>query len=102
MLGETLEEIDGEIGRLECALRGLQKLEPEVPEPETLVTRTLTLEEGEKNGSTETVGYLAIYVDDLLLVGDDTTIHEALEALGNTFTLAAPEFVTSNKTVTFC
>eukprot|EP00435_Cladocopium_sp_Y103_P013872 s2990_g3.t1 len=45
MLGETLEEIDGEIGRLEGALRGLQKLEPEVPEHETLVTRTLTLEE---------------------------------------------------------
>eukprot|EP00435_Cladocopium_sp_Y103_P038480 s1047_g10.t1 len=45
MLGETLEEIDGEIGRLECALRGLAKLEPEAPEPETLVTRTLTLDE---------------------------------------------------------
>eukprot|EP00435_Cladocopium_sp_Y103_P029229 s2739_g7.t1 len=294
MLGETLEEIDGEIGRLECALRGLQKLEPEVPEHETLVTRTLTLEEVrqdleawrdpiraefqslldhgaiepisreevkklqeaheveiipgklvavikppfkrkarlvacgnqayknedaevaagglctisvrsimsrasqkrwscatvdvktaflqaprreevnkltcvsppsiareicgddlwrvrgalyglvesprdwsvyrdgkvktitwkgsnnlthrvvptpephvweiqvEKNGSTETVGYLGIYVDDLLLVGNNTTIHEALEALGKTFTLAAPEFVTSDKTVTFC
>ena len=48
MLGETLKEIDDEVQRLEGALRGLAKLEPMVKEQETLVTKTLTLEEVRK------------------------------------------------------
>ena len=49
MLGETLKEIDDEVQRLEGALRGLAKLEPMVKEQETLVTKTLTLEEVRKD-----------------------------------------------------
>ena len=45
MMGETLKDIDDEVQRLEGALRGLAKLEPMVKEQETLVTKTLTLDE---------------------------------------------------------
>ena len=45
MMGETLKDIDDEVQRLEGALRGLAKLEPTVKEQETLVTKTLTLDE---------------------------------------------------------
>ena len=51
MLGETLKKIyniGDEIQRLEGALRGLAKLEPMVKEQETLVTKTLTLDEVRK------------------------------------------------------
>ena len=50
MLGETLKKIyiDDEVQRLEGALRGLAKLEPTVKEQETLVTKTLTLDEVRK------------------------------------------------------
>ena len=49
MLGEvTLTEIDDEVQRLEGALRGLAKLEPMVKEQETLVTKTLALDEVRK------------------------------------------------------
>ena len=43
-----MKEIDDEAQRLEGALRGLAKLEPTIKEQETLVTKTLTLEEVRK------------------------------------------------------
>ena len=48
MLGQTLKNIGDEIQRLEGALRGLAKLEPMVKDQETLVTKTLTLDEVRK------------------------------------------------------
>ena len=48
MLGKTLKSIDDEDQRFEGALRGLAKLEPMVKEQETLVIKTLTLDEVRK------------------------------------------------------
>ena len=41
-------------------------------------------------------------VDDLLLVAPDNILEETLKALEERFTLATPEWVTGEKTVTFC
>jgi hypothetical protein len=48
------------------------------------------------------IGNMGVYVDDLLLVAPDNILEETLKALEEKFTLATPEWVTGEKTVTFC
>ena len=45
---------------------------------------------------------MGVYMDDLLLVAPDNILNEALQALKEKFTLATPEWVTKEHTVTFC
>ena len=48
------------------------------------------------------IGNMGVYVDDLLLVAPNNILEETLGALEERFTLATPEWVTGEKTVTFC
>ena len=48
------------------------------------------------------IGTVGVYVDDLLLVAPDNILEEALNAFKEKFTLATPEWVTMENTVTFC
>ena len=45
---------------------------------------------------------MGVYVDDLLLVAPDNILDEVLQAAKEKFTLATPEWVTKEHTVTFC
>ena len=73
MSGETLKNIDDEVQRLEGALRGLAKLEPTVKEQETLVTKTLTLDEVRKE--------LAEWNDPIKAEYDSLLKHKAIEPI---------------------
>jgi hypothetical protein len=48
------------------------------------------------------IGNMGVYVDDLLLVAPDNILEETIKALEEKFTLATPEWVTGDKTVTLC
>ena len=64
-----------------------------------------SIEEMEKTSNGEkwfVIGNMGVYVDDLLLVAPDNILEETLQALEERFTLATPEWVTGEKTVTFC
>ena len=64
-----------------------------------------SIEEMEKTSNGEkwfVIGNMGVYVDDLLLVAPDNILEETLKALEERFTLATPEWVTGEKTVTFC
>lgn len=65
------------------------------------VIETETLDEG--SASTEKiVGYMGVYVDDLLVAADETMTEQILEELGKRFTLAKPEKVGMHEVVSFC
>ena len=64
-----------------------------------------SIEEMKKTSNGEkwfVIGNMGVYVDDLLLVAPDNILEETLKALEERFTLATPEWVTGEKTVTFC
>ena len=59
--------------------------------------------EGENPESENAVlGYIAVYVDDLMLAGSDWLVASTLKKLKETFILAEPEYVEVGKEVTFC
>ena len=79
---------------------GQQRRMSPTPEP-----HIWSLEEMEKNSKGEkwsVIGNMGVYVDDLLLVAPDNILEEAPTALEEKFTLATPEWVTMENTVTFC
>ena len=73
----------------------------QLPTPEP---HAWSLEELDKiNGERwNVIGNMGVYVDDLLLVGPDNILDEALQAFKEKFTLARPEWLTKEHVVTFC
>ena len=56
----------------------------------------------EKQGTGKTVGYVGVYVDDLMFASTRETVESAIAALGKVFQLAPEEYVNVNDPVTFC
>ena len=69
------------------------------PEPHLWQVKASTPANVEPNQ--EVIGYVAVYVDDLMIAGEEWAEQSTLEQLGQSFTLANPEFV-ENAEVTFC
>ena len=52
-------------------------------------------------GSWNTVGYMVVYVDDLLMVGEESAVQAALQKAQSTWTCSSPEWA-SEKAMKFC
>ena len=55
-----------------------------------------------KPGNKETMGYIGVYVDDLMFTSTKEIVGSAIEALGKVFQLAPEEYVNGEHPVTFC
>ena len=56
----------------------------------------------QKDEVSSVVGFVAVYIDDLMIAGEPWAVEETLSQFGKTFNLAEPEHVTEGKEVTFC
>ena len=72
------------------------------PTPEPHVWSPEEMDKNSKDEKWIVIGTMGVYVDDLLLVAPDNILEEALNAFKEKFTLATPEWVTMENTVTFC
>ena len=55
-----------------------------------------------KHGGGETVGYIGVYVDDLMFTSKKEIVESTIAALGKVFHLAPEEYINVNDSVTFC
>ena len=55
-----------------------------------------------KHGGGETVGYIGVYVDDLMFTSKREIVESTIAALGKVFQLAPEEYINVNDSVTFC
>ena len=72
-------------------------------------TNYIFKESGERNlwkicdeSNSSTLGYLCVYVDDLLLTGPETVLTPALEKLQATWECSQPEWVNEDQSMRFC
>lgn len=50
----------------------------------------------------ETVGYMAVYIDDMLITGDETVIAATLKKLREVWETSEPEWLTKEEDLRFC
>ena len=70
--------------------------------PEPHLWEVCQQDEKEKDKEPVIVSHIAVYVDDLMVVGKREVALEAMEQLAMTFSMTKPEEVTRGKEVTFC
>ena len=54
------------------------------------------------DGVSDPIGFLGVYVDDLIVIGQDALVEQVMQNLMKVFTMAEPTKVTPEKCVSFC
>ena len=54
------------------------------------------------DGVSDCIGFLGVYVDDLIVIGQDALVEQVMQNLMKVFTMAEPTKVTPEKCVSFC
>ena len=54
------------------------------------------------DGQSDPIGFLGVYVDDLIVIGQDALVEQVMQNLMKVFTMAEPTKVTPKKCVSFC